>query len=129
MLRPIFLGLLCCLAVSSCDKAKDLAVKAKDAVADQIEKVSSDAAETDKVDGNLQALVDATAEGHVFRKDLPFPSHVKVTVRSERKFKGRHFQSALLGTGSDQIDGTKINDGSHACPWDGYTIQAGRSAN
>ncbi len=107
MKRTLFLA-ACCLSLPSCDKAKEIAAKAQVAV----EEVSADL--TDRVnpgeveippDADLQALVDHNVEGYLFRKDLPFPSHLKVKVEESSRFKGRHFQSTLLGSGAGTIDG------------------------
>lgn len=106
-IRSISLGLFCCVAVSSCDEAKSIAVKAKDAVEQQVEKVTSVVGEPAAVaDSDLEALVDHTPEGYLFRKNLPFPQRVKVKTVSESTFKGRSFQSSILGSETGEIDGT-----------------------
>lgn len=77
--RLIIIALLG-LASSSCDKARSLAGKAKSAMETRINKTSVDA--TDPApDPELQKLVDQTAEGIIFRKDLPFP--VRFEIRTE----------------------------------------------
>ncbi|MBX3743211.1 MAG: hypothetical protein KF712_19655 [Akkermansiaceae bacterium] len=107
MKRILFLA-ACCLSLPSCDKAKEIASKAQVAV----EEVKADL--TDRVnardteiapDADLQPLVDHTAEGYLFRKDLPFPSHLTVRVVEKSRIKGRYFESSLLGSGGVPISG------------------------
>ncbi len=108
MMKRTLLLAACCLSLPSCDKAKEIASKAQVAV----EEVSADfSAKADAAtpdiapDADLQALVDHDADGYLFRKDLPFPSHLKVRVVANSRFKGRHFQSTLLGSGAGSIEG------------------------
>jgi hypothetical protein len=68
-------------ATVSCDKVKSLATKAATAVNHKIASKAA-AGETSTVDAELQKLVDQTPEGTLFRKDLPFPTHLE--VRSTR---------------------------------------------
>ncbi len=97
----------CCLTLASCDKAKHLADRAKEAVVEKVEEVKGGMAGEKPAapDAALQSLVDHTEEGYLFRKDLPFPAHLKVKTHSGMRFKGRHFQASLLGQGSGSIDG------------------------
>jgi hypothetical protein len=107
MKRTLFLA-ACCLHLPSCDKATEIAARAKMAVeeagADLTDRVS--AAGTDVVaDANLQSLVDHTGEGYLFRKDIPFPTHLAVRVVEKSRIKGRHFESSLLGAAGAPISG------------------------
>ena len=112
MKRTLFLT-VCCLSLPSCDKAKEIASKAQVAV----EEVGAEL--TDRVNGtegevppdaDLQALVDHTGEGYLFRKDLPFPSHLTVRVVEKSRVKGRYFESSLLGAGGAPISGEFRNE-------------------
>lgn len=107
MKRTLFLA-ACCLSLPSCEKAKEIAAKAQVAVEEvrsDFTVQADDAARGIAPDADLQALVDHNAEGYVFRKDLPFPPHLKVKVVESSRFKGRHFQSTLLGSGAGSIEG------------------------
>ena len=100
--------LLLVIGVSaSCDKAKDLAAKASSAVK---AKISGQAGNTEntKVDEALQKLVYQTPEGAVFRKDLPFPSHLEVTSSRRHEMSGRFYQSSDIGKQADVVKGTQI---------------------
>ena len=75
------LGLIC-LTSFSCQKVKDLADKVRSKISGEIAKQAGQSAGSE-VDPALQKLVDQTAEGVIFRKDLPFPTtiHVKTSTR------------------------------------------------
>ncbi|HVJ45160.1 MAG TPA: hypothetical protein VM511_02165 [Luteolibacter sp.] len=106
MIRSFSLGVFCCVAVSSCDKAKDIATKASKVVAEQIESSpAKSAAPGGPADADLQALVDETPEGFRFRNDLPFPTQVTVNAVSRSKMKTRSFSSSALGTEARTFDG------------------------
>ncbi|KAB2637901.1 MAG: hypothetical protein DVB26_08870 [Verrucomicrobia bacterium] len=70
------------LTVVSCDKIRDLVSQAKHTME---AKAAAKAAKSAGVppDPLLQALVDQTPEGAIFRKDLPFPEQLK--VKEERR--------------------------------------------
>lgn len=94
-----------CLALSSCDKVKSLAEKAKSTIASELAKKSGESADS-KPDPALQALVDQTPEGAVFRKDLPFPNRVAVTIIQRSEISGRFSQKSELGSQVDTLKGT-----------------------
>jgi hypothetical protein len=106
MLRPVFLGLICCLSVSSCEKARNLASKAKDVVKQQ---VGGGANKKDgkggPVDPELKDLIDETPEGIRLRNDLPFPSKVTVSTEIRAKMDLRYFASSPLGREAKNFNG------------------------
>jgi len=111
-MKRVLILAACSLPLSSCDKAREIAGKAKTAVENRVEEVKEDvtgqapAAEAAApADANLQSLVDQTEDGYVFRKDLPYPTRLKVKVTESTRFKGRHFESSLFGAGVGTIDG------------------------
>lgn len=104
MKRIIPQCLLCCLALSSCDQVKNIAVQAKEAVEEKV--AGETVVRSTEPDAELQALVDQTEEGYVFRKDLPFPTHLRVKTVKEWQFKGRLFRSSAFGNESSEVDGT-----------------------
>ena len=65
------------LTVVSCDKIRDLVSQAKHTMEAKAAAKAAKSAGT-QPDPLLQALVDQTPEGAVFRKDLPFPEHLQV---------------------------------------------------
>ena len=95
------------LCMVSCKEAQEMANKAKEAVVETVEEVKEDLADSvpQAADATMQSLVDQNCDGYRFRKDLPFPSLVKVKTRSGMQFKGRHFQASLLGQASGVLDG------------------------
>lgn len=94
-----------CLALSSCDKVKSLAEKAKSTVASELAKKSGESADS-KPDPELQKLVDQTPEGTVFRKDLPFPNQVTVKITQRSEVSGRFSQKSELGSQVVTLKGT-----------------------
>lgn len=101
---------VCCLLCSSCEKAKEIATKAQSAVETRIEEVKADfsgsAPDVPPVaDTDLLSLVDQTPDGYAFRKDLPFPSRLKVKVAENSRFSGRHFKATLLGSAAGTLKG------------------------
>lgn len=58
-------------------------------------------------DPELLKLVDQTAEGYLFRKDLPFPSRVDVKVTRSLEIDGRSFETSILGNTATVIKGTQ----------------------
>ena len=91
--------ILCCvLGAVACDKVKSLAAKASSTVWQKI----TAAGGTGKsvvipVDPVLQKLVDQTAEGVIFRKDLPFPTRLDVRTTERTELSGRLSHSSALG--------------------------------
>ncbi len=102
-----------CLALLSCDKAKDMADKAKN-VADQ----ARSAVETEiakqggksgdsQPDPELQKLVDQTPEGFIFRKDLPFPGKLNVKTTRQQELSQRVVQSSAIENQASVVKGTR----------------------
>ncbi len=95
------------LTLVSCDKAKDIAAKAASAVKQEIAVRTGDP-EPSKVDEELQKLVDQTPEGVVFRKDLPFPSHLQVRTTCRREMSVRFFQTSAIERRAATVNGTQV---------------------
>ena len=89
-----FLLSLLCLAAFSCDKFKNLA--------NQV----APSADT-KPDPALQKLVDQTAEGVIFRKDLPFPSKLEVKTTHAQELSQRLVQSSAIENQASTVKGTR----------------------
>ncbi len=106
---------LLCLALLSCDKAKDIADKAKNAADQARSAVEAEIAKQGGKSGDslpdpeLQKLVDQTPEGVIFRKDLPFPAKLEVIATRNEEFSGRRFQKSELGTEAAVLNGTFTN--------------------
>lgn len=105
--RFIFIALLV-LATISCDKAKSLVGKARSAVASEISK-KSDGSGSTTPDPELQKLVDQTAEGVLFRKDLPFPSQLEVKVTRIDELSLRTSEASAIEKTSRQVKGSQID--------------------
>ena len=97
------------LATVACDKAKSLAAKAATAVQEKITASASSgkSAAPSAVDAELAKLVDQTAEGTIFRKDLPFPTRLEVRTTSRVEMTGRVTQSSAFGKQASALNGTK----------------------
>jgi hypothetical protein len=110
-MQPYFPAFAAALAVSlaltSCDKAKDLANKATAAVKDGI--TSKTGGEKGSiVDPELRKLVDQTPEGAVFRKDLPFPARLSVRTTARREMSVRLYQTSAIGKRAETVNGTRV---------------------
>ena len=101
-LRLLAIPLLA-LAPVSCEKVKSLAAKATSAV-----KAGGKSREAGPVDAKLQALVDQTAEGAVFRMDLPFPVRLEVRTTNRHEISGRTYQSSAIEKRTDGVKGTQL---------------------
>lgn len=108
MLARFFAIPLFVLTFTSCDKAKNLVGKASSAVKDQIAAKTGDKG-TAEVDAPLQQLVDQTAEGAIFRKDLAFPQRLEVRTTCRREMSGRFFHVSAIEKRSEVINGTRIH--------------------
>jgi len=104
---------LLCLTATACDKVKELAGQARATTEEKVQQVSAQATgkpapqTTPPVDPKLQALVDQTPEGVVFRKDLPFPSHLEITNIEKITYRNAlTFRSSELGRESQRMEGT-----------------------
>lgn len=93
------------LILPSCDKARELATKARSKVESEIARKVGEPAggETDPA---LQKLVDQTPEGILFRKDLPFPQAVTVKSNRQQEVEIRTFETSELGSGGSTLKGT-----------------------
>lgn len=100
------LVLLSVLLTASCDKAKKLFGSARAAVEKKIPN-SAEGAVDRAADPALQKLIDQSAEGYLFRKDLPFPANVNVTVTRTFEISGRWMQSSELGKEARVFKGTE----------------------
>lgn len=97
---------VCCVGLSSCDGARKLASKARKVVAGELAQTGSSDVLGGPVDADLQSLVDETPEGIRFRKDLPFPTAVRVKVTSRTDLNSRVFSSSALGKEAQSFNGT-----------------------
>lgn len=104
---PAALALL--LACPSCDKAKKIAENATTAVRDQVSKAAGGQGKSEAADPALEKLVDRTAEGVVFRKDLPFPPRVSVRTSIRREINGRFYQTSEIEKRAEPIKGIRIS--------------------
>jgi len=96
------------LTVVSCEKIRDLAGKAKHAME---AKAAAKAAKSGGVlpDPLLQALVDQTPAGAVFRKDLPFPQQLQVKEERRLTFdSARIVVKSAIGSQVAAFSGTRI---------------------
>ena len=93
------------LALSSCEKVRNLVGKAKSTVASEVAKQSGGPAAA-KPDPALQKLVDQTPEGAIFRKDLPFPDSVEVKTTRREEVSGRFSEKSELGSKVNLLKGT-----------------------
>lgn len=91
--------LLLALSAASCEKIKDLAGKVTGAI-------ESSESSGEKVDPALQALVDETEEGFLFRKDQAFPDRLDVEAMNTLEFqKARIFMKSELGSQGAPLEG------------------------
>jgi hypothetical protein len=97
------LALGCC--VPACDKANRIVQSAKAAVK---AKRGEPASTGGPADPALQKLVDQSADGVLFRKDLPFPALLSVTVKSSDTIDGRYFQSSEMGKNSASLQAVEV---------------------
>jgi hypothetical protein len=102
-LIPILLPVL---SFSSCEKAKHLAEEASHAVREKVA-ASAGTAKEEASDPELAKLADTTAEGVVFRKDLPFPQRLEITTTRNQEWSGRLFQSSAIERRVETIKGTR----------------------
>lgn len=104
------LAVVLAMVSSSCDKAKSLVAKARSTVATEISKQVGDGGSSAS-DPSLQKLVDQTAEGVIFRKDLPFPGQLEVTVTRVREVSLRTSEASAIEKTSKQVKGTQTDVG------------------
>lgn len=99
--------LISVLATVACDKVKTLVGKATEAMKDQISSKSV-TQEAVTVDPELQKMVDQTAEGAIFRKDLPFPARLEVRTTRRHEMSGRFSQTSAIEQRSEAVKGTQL---------------------
>ncbi len=102
---PILLAILAC---ASCDKAKKLVEEATSAVKHQVA-AQTGAGKQQEADPALSKLADQTAEGVVFRKDLPFPKRIELTTTRRQEWTGRFYQSSAIEQRVETLKGTRLN--------------------
>lgn len=109
-LMKIRFPILALLAISSlsCDKIKNAFGKARSAVASEIAR-KADGSGSTTPDPELQKLVDQTAEGVLFRKDLPFPSQLEVKVTRIEELSLRTSEASEIEKTSRQIKGSQTD--------------------
>ena len=95
------------LALSSCEKAKNLVSKARTAVSSEISKQGNAGSSTP--DPELQRLVDQTPEGVVFHKDLPFPAQLEVKVTRIQEMSVRTSEASAIEKSSKHLKGTQTD--------------------
>jgi hypothetical protein len=95
------------IALAGCDKVKNLTNDAASAVKERIKHPVGAPASTG-VDPQFGKLVNQTAEGAVFRKDLPFPEHLEVRITLRREMSGRFYQTSAIDHKADAVNGTRI---------------------
>lgn len=108
-MKPNLLLIPALLAVSSCDKAKELAEQATNAAKEQIA-AKTGGNDNSKADLQLKKLVDQTTEGVIFRKDLPFPTQLEVRSIRSQKWSGRIFLESAIERKSEALQGTRISN-------------------
>ena len=98
------------LTVISCGKIRELAGKAKRAAETGVSAALDSAKKGPApADPKLQALVDQTPEGAIFRKDLPFPEQVEVREDRRLTFDGaRIVVKSAIGNQSSAFSGTRF---------------------
>ena len=95
-------------AASSCEKVKSLAAKVATTVKQQTSGKTATSEASDTTDPALRKLVDQTAEGAIFRKDLPFPRHLEVRTTQRAEMNGRVFQASEMGKGAVPLIATQL---------------------
>lgn len=100
--------LLSVLPCASCDKAKELVNEATNAVKEQVA-AQTGVGKQHEADPELSKLADQTAEGVVFRKDLPFPKRIELTTTRRQEWTGRFYQSSAIEKRVETLKGTRLN--------------------
>jgi len=95
---------LLALSMVACDKAKNLIDQTKSTVKDQIVAKANEN-KSAKADDEFQKLVDQTPEGVIFRKDLPFPTHIEVKTIRRRELSVRLTQTSAIDKRNEVIKG------------------------
>ncbi|MES2475023.1 MAG: hypothetical protein V4640_04535 [Verrucomicrobiota bacterium] len=92
------------ISTPACEKVKNLANKGRSMLEAELAAKSGGGA--GKTDPALEKLVDRTAEGVVFRKDLPFPKSLEVETTRIEEVSGRVFEKSEIGSGGGAVKGT-----------------------
>jgi hypothetical protein len=98
------------LALASCDKADKLINKAKDTISKKEikdETSPSDIITSSPIDKELAKLIDKTEEGILFRRDLPFPKDVRVTITEKEPMAVRLFRSSAIRTQNKELSSVR----------------------
>ncbi len=98
LLLPVILGLV------SCDQIRKAADKVKSKVSDTLEEHLGELND-EQNKSPLYALVDQTEQGYVFRKDLEFPTDLRVVTTYKRQIAGRIIRETELGKNIENVNG------------------------
>lgn len=94
------------LALASCDKAKNAVTAAKEKFRGSVDP-SAPAKPGGEISPDLVSQVDSAAEGVRFRRDLPFPTDLKVRATERTTLEGaRVVSTSVLGAESAPVAGT-----------------------
>jgi len=104
MNRSLILLPAVCFALLSCDKVNDLVLQASNAVSKGLKDKVAEHSPSNAND----LLVNQSAEGVIFRKDLPFPDAIILKSTVKREISGRFFHSSELGKNVENVKGTEL---------------------
>ncbi len=112
MKTRLLTALVFCLALVSCERAKKLMDQAKGTVTQKGQDTSENASpdEADNavpIDAELAKLIDQTEEGMVFRRDLPFPKDLQVTITEKEPMAVRVFQRSEVGKENSTVSAVR----------------------
>lgn len=85
-----------CLCLTSCDQVKQLTARAKSAIQEKTGGAGA-AGRASAIDARWTPLIDRTPEGILFRRDLPFPQEVAVTIQEREPLTARLTLSSEIG--------------------------------
>jgi hypothetical protein len=102
MKTRLFAVLVVCLALVSCERVKQLIEKAKGSASQKGREMSEESSPADigcavPMDADLVKLMDKNEEGIRFRRDLPFPKEVRVSIAEKEPMTVRLFQQSEVG--------------------------------
>ncbi|MFT3991465.1 MAG: hypothetical protein QM680_08635 [Luteolibacter sp.] len=124
---PLLAPAVFSVAFVSCDQAEKITSKVKSSVTETIASVKSDVSiKPDIPDSRLQALVDQTSEGYIFRKDLPFPANL--TVRTTQKLtysNARQVQNNVMERKASRLEGSFSEEIICSRRGDDFIVQIG----
>lgn len=90
----------------SCDKAKDLTAKMVKTVQETVTSKRGLKEKLKPVDPALQKLVDQTADGAIFRRDLSFPTRLEVRTTRRHEMSFRYYQESAIEKGATKVNST-----------------------